>query len=182
MRHRFTPATVLALIALFVALTSSATAASYAYITGAQIKNGSVGLADLSKKAKKALKGQRGPRGFTGTAGPAGPAGLAGAVGPQGPAGANGANGGFDPDKVSYTAGAFVSIPPGSADTSVAPCPAGSKVVGGGFYSDAWLNGGLYVTDQGPLDDGSGWYMDFYNSASASTDAFVQAYAVCAAA
>jgi hypothetical protein len=117
-----------------------------------------------------------------GSAGPAGPAGLAGAVGPQGPAGANGANGGFDPDKVSYTAGAFVSIPPGSADTSVAPCPAGSKVVGGGFYSDAWLNGGLYVTDQGPLDDGSGWYMDFYNSASASTDAFVQAYAVCAAA
>jgi len=42
------PATIIALIALFVALAGRATAAGTALITGAQIKNGSVGLADLA--------------------------------------------------------------------------------------------------------------------------------------
>jgi hypothetical protein len=180
MRKRVTPAFVVALIALFVALTGTATATSYVLITGKQIKNGSIGVADLSKAAKKALKGQRGPRGFTGVSGPTGLAGPAGPAGLRGEPGSPGLNGGFDPNKVSYSSGPIVTVSPGTEATSVAPCPAGSKVIGGGFYSIAWLDGGLYLTDQGPLDDGSGWFMDFYNSASALDDADVQAYAVCA--
>jgi hypothetical protein len=177
-RKRITPALVVSMIALFVALAGTAGATSYVLITGKQIKDGSVGLADLSSKTKKALKGQRGPRGFTGVSGPTG---LAGPAGPAGAPGAQGAPGGFDPNKVSYSSGPIVTVSPGNEATSVAPCPAGSKVIGGGFYSIAWLDGGLYVTDQGPLDDGSGWFMDFYNSASALDNADVQAYAVCAA-
>jgi hypothetical protein len=89
MRKRISPASVLALIvALFVVLTGTATAAKL--ITGAQIKNGSIGLVDLNAKAKKALKGQRGPVGATG---PQGPAGAAGPVGPAGASGAKGAQG-----------------------------------------------------------------------------------------
>jgi hypothetical protein len=79
MRKRLSPATGIALLALFVALGGTATAA--ALITGAQIKNGSIQVIDLSAKARAALKGQRGPRGATG---PAGAQGLAGAQGPAG--------------------------------------------------------------------------------------------------
>lgn len=71
-------------------------------IRGIDVKNGSLGVAELSAGAVAALRGQRGPAGpagpagTTGTdgaqgpAGPVGPAGPAGAAGPAGPAGATG--------------------------------------------------------------------------------------------
>jgi hypothetical protein len=170
---------VVALIALFVATAGTATATTAFVITGAQIKNGSIGLADLSAKAKRALKGQRGPRGYTGAPG------AQGAQGAPGAQGANGANGGFDPAKVSYVAGTPVDIAPGNEATVIANCPAGTKVIGGGFSSDVWHGanpfGSLYMTDQGPLSSGLGWFAYLYNSASAPDDATVNAYAVCAA-
>jgi hypothetical protein len=59
------------IIAAIVAALVSATAATAAsgLITGAQIKNGSIGLVDLSANAKRALKGQRGPAGPPGATG-----------------------------------------------------------------------------------------------------------------
>jgi hypothetical protein len=77
------PALALAFVALLVALGGSSFAApareaASKLITGKQIKNGSIGTTDLSKKARKALKGK------TGKTGPAGAQGLQGAKGDRG--------------------------------------------------------------------------------------------------
>jgi hypothetical protein len=61
-RIRFTPSMVIASIALLVALAGSA-AAGTALITGAQIKNGSIGLADLSATAKSRSAASKAPLG-----------------------------------------------------------------------------------------------------------------------
>lgn len=70
LRH---PATVIAAIALFVALGSGAWAS--AVISGSHIKNHSIAAKKLTKGAVKTLHGRRGARG------PAGPAGAAGKAG-----------------------------------------------------------------------------------------------------
>jgi hypothetical protein len=113
------------MVALFVALAGSATAGT-ALITGAQIKNGSIGLRDLSANAKRALKGQRGPQGYQGPQGPQGVPGVPGAPG---------ARGGFDPAKLKYIIGPDVSIASGEVGTARADCPAGTAAVSGGFFS-----------------------------------------------
>ena len=63
MRHRLSPATVIALLALFVALGGTAGAAAV-LVTSAQIKNGTIQVADISAKAQQKLRGERrGPQG-----------------------------------------------------------------------------------------------------------------------
>lgn len=93
------PATVIAGVALFAAIGGTATAASTLIdgkniragtITARQVKNGSLGTADLSRAARAALRGARGATGATGAAGAAGPQG---AQGPQGVPGAQGQQG-----------------------------------------------------------------------------------------
>jgi hypothetical protein len=79
---------VVALLALVMATTGSAVAASL--ITSKQIKDGTIQTKDISKKAQKALKGKRGATGPAGAAGPAGPQGPAGAAGAKGDTGAPG--------------------------------------------------------------------------------------------
>ncbi len=81
---RFTPAMIVAMIALAVALSGTAVAGTAKLITGNQIANGTIKLADLHPGAKAALKGERGAQG---------PAGAQGAQGPVGPQGATGAKG-----------------------------------------------------------------------------------------
>lgn len=84
LRH---PATIIAALALFVALGAGAAYAS-GLISGSQIKNHSIPAKKLTKSAIKFLRGQRGPAGATGPQGPQGPTGLQGpkgATGPQGP-------------------------------------------------------------------------------------------------
>jgi hypothetical protein len=73
LRH---PATVIAAIALFMALGSGAWASGL--ISGSHIRNHSIAAKKLTKRAIRTLHGKRGPRG---------PVGPAGAAGPQGPAG-----------------------------------------------------------------------------------------------
>jgi hypothetical protein len=123
-----------------------------------------------AKKAKKTavriVVGPRGPQG------PVGPAGANGANGVQGPAG------GFDPSKVQYVAGPKLNVVPGGANTSVAICPAGTKVIGGGYFF-GYANGGITVETSGPLNDGSGWLAGFGNGGTSAGEA--TAYAVCAA-
>lgn len=87
-RYRPSGSMLVAVIALVMALTGSAVAASL--ITSKQIKNGTIQTVDISKKAKKALKGARGK---TGPAGPQGAQGLPGAKGADGAAGTPGAKG-----------------------------------------------------------------------------------------
>ena len=140
-------ATVLSVIALFVALGGTAGAAS-GLIGSPQIKNGSIQLVDISATAKKALKGARGPagaRGAQGAQGPQGTAGLSGAVGaqgaqgPQGPAGAAGANGTFDPAKVTVRQGPATTVPANDLATLVATCNAGETAISGGWFADTGI-------------------------------------------
>jgi len=85
-RFRLTPATVIACIALAVALGGTSYAAVAVLpknsVTTVQVK-------DFSLLSRDFKRGQipEGPRGATGPAGPAGPTGPAGLLGPIGPAG-----------------------------------------------------------------------------------------------
>jgi len=94
-------ANVIATLALFLALGGTAVAGTRVLftgadvqdhsLTGADIKDDSVGLSVFGKNALRGLAGPRGARGATGSPGAAGVAGAAGpsgAAGPQGPAGA----------------------------------------------------------------------------------------------
>lgn len=86
--RRPSPATVIALIALFVALGGTSYAVSKLpknsvgsaqirknAVTSAKVKDGALAVADLSKKAQAALRGQTGAPGAQGVQGPQGPAG-----------------------------------------------------------------------------------------------------------
>jgi hypothetical protein len=88
--RRITPSgsMAVALIALVVAMSGSAVAASL--ITSKQIKDGTIQTKDISKKAMASLKRSAGASGVPGPAGAVGPAGLAGLQGPQGDPGAKG--------------------------------------------------------------------------------------------
>jgi hypothetical protein len=82
---------IVAMLALFVALSGTAVATTSALITGKSIKNGSVTGLDVKNKSLTAadIKGQlRGLRGLPGAQGQQGPQGIQGPPGPStGPAG-----------------------------------------------------------------------------------------------
>ena len=80
--RRPSPAMLVALVALVLATTGSAVAATL--ITGKNIKNGTIRLRDLSKGTRAALVGKRGKTGKTGKTGPRGFAGFTGASGRNG--------------------------------------------------------------------------------------------------
>lgn len=93
-RSRLSSAHLIALVALFVALTSSATAA--VMISGKNIKDGSVTGADVRDRsiaARDLAPDALAASAQGGAAGPAGPRGAAGADGADGQAGARGAKG-----------------------------------------------------------------------------------------
>lgn len=79
MRHLKHPATVIASLALFVALGGGAFAAS-GLMSGSHIRNHSIAEKKLTRHAIRALHGRRGPAGPQGAAGPQGPAGTAGSA------------------------------------------------------------------------------------------------------
>jgi hypothetical protein len=97
----------MAAAALFIALGGTSYAAVSKLLPknsvgSAQVINGSLRKADLSKSAAAALRGNSGlpgtmgpagPAGSAGATGPAGPSGPAGGTGPAGPPGQNGTNG-----------------------------------------------------------------------------------------
>ena len=56
--RRFTPAMVVAMIALAVALSGTAVAGTVKLVTGSQIANGTIKLVDIHSSAKTALKGE----------------------------------------------------------------------------------------------------------------------------
>lgn len=108
--RRPSPALIVACVALIVALGGTATAASVAIRSSAQIAPGVIQKSDLSTRALRSLTktgpagpagaagqpgadgttGPAGPRGDTGPQGERGAEGPAGATGPQGQAGADG--------------------------------------------------------------------------------------------
>ena len=87
---RLSPAMVVALLALFVALTGSAVATTSALITGRQIANSSITGLDVRNRSltpvdfRGSVRGPRGIRGLTGVQGQPGPQGVQGVAGPPG--------------------------------------------------------------------------------------------------
>jgi hypothetical protein len=139
------PAMCVALLALFVGMTSGAYATAkfkhgpkgivnaqdiaFETITGREIKNRSLFPADMSSSALRNFKGARG------ATGPQGP------TGPQGAAGINGQNGAPGPTRLDYNT--FTgSAPPGTQTGFIVPCDSGMYIVGGGAFTDIAYNGG----------------------------------------
>ena len=89
------PAFVLAMIALFVALSGGAVAAGMVPFARHAVTAGTAANAlrlggKTPAQFAKSLHGARGPQGLQGPAGPQGASGATGAAGPQGPAGSQG--------------------------------------------------------------------------------------------
>jgi hypothetical protein len=152
---------IVAIVALFVALSGVAVAGTTALINGSQIKDHTVGLSKLTPTAIAALRGHAGAAGRQGPAGPAGPAG------------------GFDPNKVTYVQGQVTTLQPfsatGTAVTLTATCPAGAKVIAGGGFTSVAIVGASIASA-----DGTSWNLVVVNPADdALTNVF--AFAVCAA-
>ena len=140
MRRRFrmvSPATVLAGIALLVALGGTGYAAIVLpanSVGTAQLRNNAVvtsKVKDRSLLARDFAVGQI-------PAGPAGPAGATGAQGPAGPAGPSGAAANY---VVHVTS---IDVPFATLGTGLASCASGQKATGGGAY----LLGTTTVNDQ----------------------------------
>jgi hypothetical protein len=169
--RRPSPGLVVAVAALILALSAPAIAARL--ITGKQIKDGSIGLKDLSASARAKLRGVRGP------AGPPGPAGAAGATGARGPAGAPGAT-----NVVMRTASLDLTGP--NVVSTAATCNAGERVVGGGArVSESGGTSG--VVGSGPAAGGlpaqagqtpDGWFATGRNSQA--SEATLTVYVLCA--
>lgn len=107
------------LVAILLVAASTSTATASRLITGAQIKNGTITLKDLSPAAREALRGQTGARGPEGPMGAPGSAGTQGAAGAQDTPGASGA--GAAP--MSYLTGPFTPNPsgPNAGQLTIAP-------------------------------------------------------------
>jgi hypothetical protein len=159
-RHRPSPTTVLAAVALFLALGGTAAAAGHYLITSTR---------QIKPSVLKALHGASGPRG---PAGASGPAGTPGAPGPQGPRGEAG------PSTLSSLAivrAPDVKVAAGKEATSVATCPAGSHAVSGGEYSGFAIRNGSEMSA-----DHQSWIVLVTNLSGVETN--LEAIAYCATA
>jgi hypothetical protein len=117
------PATLIALVALVVAMAGTAVAADL--IDGHDVENGSLTGKDVKNKSLK-------PADFSGSvAGPAGPRGAMGPLGPAGPAGPTGPAGAAN---ITYSQKqASTAMDNTSPKELSVSCDPGSKVTGGGF-------------------------------------------------
>ena len=146
------PALVVAVVALVVAMSGSAVAATTLLahtnniangaVTGKKIANGAVGINKLAGTIRATLAKAGEPRGtVSGPQGPAGPQGPQGATGPQGAAGATGEQGPAGPGSVfNYEVdnGAEWALSPGNQPLALANASAG--------YEDAGI-----TLDAGPV-------------------------------
>jgi hypothetical protein len=162
---------VLGAVALTLLITTGAFAANK-MLTGANIKNGSIGVVDLSKSAKAALKGQSGEKGATGekgetgAAGPqgaAGATGATGATGAQGPKGQDGASGyevrtwRYSSDDANTDSGpGYGGV--GSGGIATVACSPGKVAVGGGYRFKSQGDNGF---NPQAISDGSGVVASF---------------------
>lgn len=168
MKRYLSPGTVLAALALFVALAGTAPAAAdkvTALITGKQIKNGSIGLVDISAGAKRTLKGNRGTRGLAGPPGQPGPPGAQGAQGNPGAQGQPGAQGPPGLSNVQHVSSTSPADPDG---IHTVDCPAGKYVTGGGGIEQS-----AYLWSSRPLD-GDTWII------AGDAGSTMTAFAICA--
>jgi hypothetical protein len=187
-RPRVNHATVVAYLALFVALGGSSYAAvqlsknsvkaehiAKSAVTGSKIRNNAVTSAkvkDGSLQAEDFKPGQL----VAGARGPQGDSGAQGQAGPQGPAGAT--------NVVSRSAtGPLVS--PGNIGTVIASCAAGERATGGGWaFAEGTFRDTLVETSQ-PVSDAGGvprqWYVRYWNNTNTgSSNLALVGYVLCA--
>jgi hypothetical protein len=162
MRHLKHPATIVSMVALFAALSGGAIAGTL--ISGSQIKNHSISAKKLTALAVRQLRGHRGP------------------AGPMGAPGADGAPGVFSTSNVTQVSGPVsVQCPAGGGacdvGSSVATCPSGSVVLGGGFDSEGAPPVEATVAFDKPLGTDS-WEVILVNNGTISQNFF--AVATCA--
>jgi len=161
------PALVLAVIALFVALTEGAVAAGIVPLARHAITAGTAANA-LKLGGKTPTQIKTSLRGLRGAAGPAGPTGAQGAAGSA---------------KVSVQTQTFnlaSAGSDGSMATVTATCGSGQKAVGGGYLSDAQTGEQSNVLgfDNGPTAADDGWSVSLDNI-DGSTAHTGKVYAVC---
>jgi hypothetical protein len=148
-KKRPSPSAAIAVLALFVALGGSAFAAkSYVITRPGQIK-------------PSVLRRLRGPRGPVGPQGPGGP------QGPVGPVAIAAATEVVGPSNV---------LLPGTAESSTATCPAGSRVISGGGSAITGDANGIAASE--PTADHLSWFVVGGNTSG--VDGSVQAIAYCA--
>lgn len=131
--------------------------------------------------------GAAGPQGPAGEQGPAGPQGATGAQGPSGPAGPQGPAGPEGPGGVSGIERVVGTIPAPSLGingngslTGAVACPAGKRVLSGGFEATHFGSGNLVSSSSYPDTDAS-WRVTVRNtSVSAVTNVQFRVWAICA--
>jgi hypothetical protein len=126
-------------------------------------------------KGDKGDQGDQGIQGIQGIQGPKGDTGDAGPQGPAGPAGQPGISG------LETVYSANVTVPAGSSESAKVICPAGKKVIGGGFASaNVDISSSYAVADSDlPAVGDRGWYVSAHNR-NLIGDYWVRAHAVCA--
>jgi hypothetical protein len=133
------------------------------------LTGGGVSSAEAASAPPPDVQPAIGPAGLDGLPGMPGPAGPTGPQGIRGPQGATGPQGAAGPAGVSGYE--IVEAPISPTTNSVATCPAGKVVIGGGgrVYGAGTLRGSYPA---GPAQ----WFV----SASGGPDLHAQAYAICA--
>jgi hypothetical protein len=192
---RQSPALLVAMLALFVALTGTAVATTSALITGNQIKNSSITGADVKNKSLRPIDfsgSVRGARGAAGPAGPQGPQGPQGSQGPDGPAGQQGAAG--VPGARGPAGATNVTVRTSRTAVGVAAdlvyglspdCLGGERATGGGAFVVNYNARFVDVAWSFPLGTfgtttPTSWSVGVQTEL-ADADAYVQGYVVCAA-
>lgn len=123
-KRRFSPATVVAGLALFFALGGSAIAAHRFLLTS---------TSQVKPSVLSALRGRRGATGAPGPAGPIGPIGVSGPPGPPGPSSTTALREVLGADNVMPTKSQLGAESEAEGiEGSFAVCPVGERVVSGG--------------------------------------------------
>ncbi|MGE4427606.1 MAG: hypothetical protein AB7G37_14235 [Solirubrobacteraceae bacterium] len=198
-RRRIGSAHVMAGVAIFVALGGT----SYAAVSlpknsvgSAQIKNGAVAAKDLKKKAvtgsrvasnaitsskvkdgsllAQDFKAGELSGGAPGPAGPQGPQGEKGDKGEKGDPGAPGANGTNGVSGYQLVTGPAVNVAAGDSAQATAACPAGKRVLGGGYTVGA--STGVNMNRSGPSSVTT-WYVRVTNTTGGAKS--INAQAIC---
>jgi hypothetical protein len=177
--------TVVAYLALFAALGGSAYAAvtvtgkniKDGTVSGRDVKNRSLGKAELSPSAVSSLLGDRGPAGPQGPAGPKGPQGepgLPGAPGETGPQGPSGLTG------IEYRVSSGASVPKDQTIGDQVNCTSGKSVLGGGVAHYPYGSPARVVSSApgGANGDSTGWSVQVHNQGGNAFNSYT--WAVCA--
>jgi Collagen triple helix repeat (20 copies) len=186
---RTAPATVIASIALAVALSGTSYAAFVLpanSVSSKQLKNRSIQKIDIGKKTIASLRGQTGPvgpagpQGTEGVHGAQGSPGIPGVKGDKGDPGVQGVPGAAGATNVVVRASSAFTVPAHASGTARVECLAGERATGGGAANRSAP--GVYVVQSAPPTSAgatpTGWLVTYENTTGLSVAVF--ALVICA--